>query len=88
MSDCFEDKSIEEMDAILEEKDKKMLKWEEGFALEQLKYETDLNDYVKRSDDVFINDNSNQTKELFLLNNDSREQEIYEETILVEEEID
>ena len=42
---------------------------------------------LQEEDNTFVTGSCKQAKELFLLNSDSLEQEIYEETILMEEEI-
>jgi len=42
---------------------------------------------LQAEDNTFVTGSCKQSKELILLNSDSREQEIFEETILTEEEI-
>ncbi len=50
--------------------------------------EIDIEKGLQEEDNIFVTGSCKQSKELILLNNDSREQEIYEENLLVEEEID
>ena len=56
------------------------------FAQLQRDLEIDIEKDLQEEDNTFVTGSCKQAKELILLNSNSLEQEIYEETILTEEE--